>query len=773
MTIRLGWWLAGTGILGLAALPVSDQLQTGIAGSALAVLLMLRRRPRLGVVRLLFLATAGFLVLRYLAWRTFHTLGYDDPASFIASGLLYGAELYGIAMFGLSLFVNSRPIRRVPLPPNAAPWPSVDIYIPTYDEPVEIVKATLVAATALQYDGPFQVYLLDDGGTWQKCHDPDPAKAKAARKRRQALEDLCRRTGARYLTRRDNTHAKAGNLNAALRRTEGELIAVLDCDHIPTRDFLQATVGHFTADPRLFLVQTPHFFVTPDPVEKNLGLFNRMPSENDMFYEAIQPGLDFWESSFFCGSAAVLRREAIKEIGGFSGRTITEDAETAISLHARGWRSRYLLRPMISGLQPETFASFVRQRIRWAQGMTQIFLLTRPWRHLRPWQRLGYLNCMLFWFFPFARVVFLTAPLAYLVFGLHIYDANLREIGLYTLPYLAALTLTTHYLFGRVRWFLISEIYETMQSLFTLRALLAVLRHPCSPRFAVTPKGEPLEWDFISPLARPFYVLLVLMLVAAVAGTIRWQLFPGERDLILVTLLWTGFNLIILIAALGALYERRQRRHSPRLPADDLPATLIAGTVRLPVRIRDFSIGGAALKIDRPPSRDEPARLEVRHPGKTLSIPVRIVNHHRSGTRTIVGVEFLIDSLEEYRDIVLLVHGDSERWAKILRHRGRDLGIVKAFQILTAHGFRQALEHLETVFRRQPGGRQPNIPPLQKNHDIPKPSTPFVTKAPRHPVAAAGRLRLPERKPPGETAAGSPRHDDDPVGAHRPAAGGG
>ncbi|BCX88697.1 cellulose synthase (UDP-forming) [Methylomarinovum tepidoasis] len=703
MTNTVLWWLGGAGILGLAALPVSGELQIAAAGIALATLLGLRRFPRLGLARLLFLATSAFLVARYLFWRTFNTLGYDDPASFAASLLLYGAEVYGIVMFGFSLFVNSRPIRRhVPVPKDGI-WPSVDVFIPTYDEPVEVVKATLVAATAMAYEGRFQVYLLDDGGTWEKCHAADLAKARCARRRRQALQHLCRQTGARYLTRRNNAHAKAGNLNAALKRSDGELIAVLDCDHIPTRDFLRSTVGHFVVEPRLFLVQTPHFFVSPDPIEKNLDLFNRMPSENDMFYEAIQPGLDFWESSFFCGSAAVLRRRALEEVGGFSGMTITEDAETAISLHARRWRSRYLLRPMISGLQPETFTSFVRQRMRWAQGMVQILLLKRPWKRLQPWQRLGYLNCMLFWFFPFARVVFLTAPLAYLLFGLRIYDANLREIASYTLPYLIALTLTANYLFGRVRWFMISEIYESMQSLFTLQAILAVLRNPRAPKFDVTPKGERLEQDFISPLARPFYVLLGLMLLGAVAGAVRWQMFPDKRDLTLVTLFWVAFNLVILIAALGALYERRQRRHNPRLPADDLPATLHMGGMDIPVRIHDFSVGGAALKAASSFPDGDSAVLTLRHPvlDKRLAIPVQIVNRHSSSSQFVMGIRFSIQSLAEYRDIVLLVHGDSERWERILRRRDRDIGILKAVYILSGNGFRQAREHFAAALRRR------------------------------------------------------------------------
>ena len=121
-----------------------------------------------------------------------------------------------------------------------------------------------------------------------------------------------------------------------------------------------------------------------------------------MFYGVIQKGLDKWNGAFFCGSAAVIRREALMEVGGFSGITITEDCETALDLHSRGWNSVYIDKPMISGLQPETFSSFIGQRSRWARGMFQIFLLKNPVlkRGLSLAQKICYLSNMTYWFFP-------------------------------------------------------------------------------------------------------------------------------------------------------------------------------------------------------------------------------------------------------------------------------------------------------------------------------------------------------------------------------------
>ncbi|GAB6067207.1 UDP-forming cellulose synthase catalytic subunit [Methylothermus subterraneus] len=686
----------------LSALKVDLQEQASLAVLVLIVLWGLDRLPRLKVLRMAFLALAGFLILRYLFWRTFTTLGFDDPLSFAAALALYSAEGYGIGMWFLSAFTNACPIDH-PSRPEMRVWPSVDVYVPTYDEPEEIVKITLTAAKAMNYPASrLNVYLLDDGSTWARRHALDLATAKAAWERHSKLQALCRSLGVRYLTRKDNTCAKAGNLNAALKVTDGELIAVLDCDHVPTVDFLQETVPYF-ADPQVFLVQTPHFFATPDPIEKNLGLFDRMPSENAMFYQAVQLGLDFWGASFFCGSAAVLRRKALVAAGGFSGQTVTEDAETALRLHARGWRSVYLKKPLVAGLQPETFASLVRQRMRWAQGMIQLFCLANPLRlqGLSLGQRLAYLNCMGFWFFPLARVVFLLAPLGYLLLGLKIYDAGLAEIGAYTLPYLVALFFTQGYLFGRVRWAFVSEIYESMLSLFSLKAVLSALRNPKTPKFSVTPKGEQLPQDFISPLATPFYGLLVLVLAGFAFAFWRWQAFPAERPMVLITGFWNLGSLLIVTASLGALYERRQRRRHPRLPAGNLPARLELKALDLPVRLADVSVGGAGLHgISIPLPLKEIGCLSFEHPVLYRPVRVKVQIVEQSLPAQSLGVRFLPASVEEYRALVLLVYGDSRRWQAMLAKRQSRVGVVRALGVLLACAFRQAAEHLAALGKR-------------------------------------------------------------------------
>lgn len=711
----LGILALGLVLLSVLTLPLDLSAQLVFAIALVVVLLVLNRMPRSGFARVLFLSIATVIVLRYLYWRSSSTLDFYDLPSYLGTLALYGAEIYGIAMYLLTVAVNVRPIDRrlAPLPADTTSWPSVDVLIPTYNEPVELVKITLAGATAIDYPADkLNIYLLDDGGTDERRNATDPALATQARTRHRALKDLCADLKVSYLTRERNTGAKAGNLNAALPHISGDLVLVLDADHVPTGDILRQTVGHFLEDLRLSLVQTPHFFVNPDPIEKNLQTFSRMPAEGQMFYGAIQPGLDFWGSAVYCGSAALLRRTALDEIRGFSGETVTEDAESSLHLHQRGWRSRYQFTPLVSGLHPETISGFLTQRIRWAQGMVQLFLLYNPLRApgLQLRQRVGYLSNTLFWFFPFARVIFLFAPALYLVFGLKIYDASLVEVIGYTVPYLVVLVLTTQYLFAKVRWPLVSELYEVMQSLSALRAIMVVIRHPRSPVFKVTPKSEIIEEDSISPFSRIFYVLLAISAISLAAGLWRVHLFPEDRGVIAITMFWATVNLIVLIAGLGALYEHRQRRANPRLPMDMgvvlHPRGDTLKSAPLAARIQDVSVGGASLNLNSEEfviPADRKLCLNFVHPhlGHDCSVRAHVVTHAMQGKNATIGIRFEYEGIDDFRDIVTLIYWDSTKWRYMLDRTASHAGLAGGLSFFLVHGVRHFYEHLAVLLRSQ------------------------------------------------------------------------
>ena len=440
--LRIFAWI-GSGLLAAALLlqPVSVDAQLSLSLTVIILMIVIWKFGRGKLSRQMFLALGSFVVMRYLYWRVTSTLPpLSDPVGLTFGMILMLAEFYCVLVLTISLTINADPLVRKPLEREEDDkLPTVDVFIPTYNEDDYILATTIAAAKSMDYPpDKLNVWLLDDGGTDQKCNDKNPEKAAAAQLRRVTLQRLCQQLGAIYLTRKKNEHATAGNMNNALKVATGDIVLVFDADHAPFRSFLRETVGLFNKDPRLFLVQTPHVFLNPDPIEKNLRTFDRMPSENEMFYSVTQRGLDKWNGSFFCGSAALLRRSALETVGGFSGITITEDCETALDLHSTGWNSAFVEKPLIAGLQPETFASFIGQRSRWCQGMFQILILKNPARKrgLSFIQRICYLSSMSFWFFPVPRLIFMLAPLTYIFFDIKIFVSNLDEAIAYTATYI-------------------------------------------------------------------------------------------------------------------------------------------------------------------------------------------------------------------------------------------------------------------------------------------------------------------------------------------------
>lgn len=678
--LRGSWVLLAATVGWLSFQDVGTSNQLALGATVVSGLILLRLLRLSNVFRLFFIATATFMTLRYTAWRITDTLPDIDTLSFIPGILLFLAELYGIAMYFFGVFVNIQPVDRkiIPLPEDEDQLPTVDVFVPSFNEDADLLETTLAAARQIRYPrSKLAVYLLDDGGTEQKRDDADPAKAARARERHETLQELCARLGVNYLTRARNESAKAGNINAALPRTNGDLILVLDADHVPTQDFLQKTVGQFLRDPKLFLVQTPHFFINPDPIERNLKTWERMPSENEMFYCVGQRGLDSWNSTFFCGSAAVLRRRHLEEIGGIAGVSITEDAETALELHARGYNSVYISEPMIAGLQPETFAGFIGQRTRWAQGMLQILLLKNPLfkAGLSLPQRICYLSSSVFWLFPLARALFLFMPLSYLFFGMKIYNASFEEFCAYALAHLACSMMLANHLFGKVRWPFISELYEMTQALFLLPALLSVIVKPRTPTFKVTAKAETLQRSFLSHLATPVAATFVLLVLGVAASAWRYVNFPLEHDNLMIVAGWNLLNVFFMAAALGVTYERRQLRAVPRMPRT-MPAELLLGSHAIPALVENLSLKGTQIALAAEASvhghlGNPDVRLRVALPESGGSADLRLEIRHAmmEDEQIVIGTRFAPESQAERERVVELCYGSSAPWAAFQRSR--------------------------------------------------------------------------------------------------------
>ena len=682
------WALIGLCLAALITLPVN--LQTQLIASVIVVTFMalIKLMKAGGKWRLIALAFGSAMVLRYIYWRTTETLPpLNQPENFIPGFLLYLAELYNVMMLALSLFVVAMPL---PSRPSRAAtpgkYPKVDVFVPSYNEDIGLLANTLAAAKGMDYPAEkLTVWLLDDGGTLQKRNSTNLIEAQRAAQRHRDLQKLCADLDVRYLTRERNEHAKAGNLNNGMQHSNGDLIAVFDADHAPARDFLMETVGYFEDDPRLFLVQTPHFFLNPDPLERNLRTFEKMPSENEMFYGIIQRGLDKWNAAFFCGSAAVLRRKALEDTGGFSGLSITEDCETALALHSRGWKSVYVDRPLIAGLQPATFASFIGQRSRWAQGMMQILMFRMPLFKggLSIPQRLCYMSSTLFWLFPFSRTIFLFAPLFYLFFDLQIFTASGGEFLAYTLVYMLVNLTMQNYLYGSFRWPWISELYEYAQTVHLLPAVVSVLANPRKPTFKVTAKDESVRESRLSEISRPFFVIFAVLFAAVLITVYRVYSEPYKADVTLVVGGWNLLNLILAGCALGVVSERGERAASRRVKVSRR-CEFAVGEEWYPATVEDVSAHGARVQVYGLPGDglaiDMRARIRFEPysgDGTPETLPLTIRNVEVSGDLTIIGCRYMPEAARHHSLVADLIFANSEQWSEFQHMRRYNPGLLR------------------------------------------------------------------------------------------------
>ena len=353
----------------LAMLPLTWPQQAVCGLLTLLMAIALGRTSDSYLITLSLMMMSMFCTFRYGYWRLTQTIRYfQDPANhwgaldafFIMS--LVVAETYAFFILFLGYFQTIWPLRRAPvaLPEAEQEWPHVDVLIPTYNEPLDVVRYTTLGALNLDWPADkLHVYILDDG-------------------RRKEFEQFAFEAGCGYRIRPDNFHAKAGNINTALKSMTSPYVAIFDCDHVPTRSFLQMTIGWMLRDSNLAMLQTPHHFYSPDPFERNLGQFRVIPNEGELFYGIVQDGNDFWNATFFCGSCAVLRRTALDEIGGIAVETVTEDAHTSLRMQMNGWGTAYINIPQAAGLATERLSAHVGQRIRWARGMIQILRTDNP-----------------------------------------------------------------------------------------------------------------------------------------------------------------------------------------------------------------------------------------------------------------------------------------------------------------------------------------------------------------------------------------------------------
>ena len=460
--------------------------------------------------------------LYWIIWRWTESL---NPHAIVFSILLVVAETWGL-WNSFVLLVTCWRLTYRESPPAPAGL-SADVFITTYDEPLDVLRRTAIAAKAIRY--PHQTHILDDG-------------------KRDEIKAMAEAVGVNYIRREGNEQAKAGNMNHALKHTSGDFILQLDADHVALPNMLDRLLGYF-ADPELAFVQSPQDYYNTSSfthVVNDEG--RRLWEENRMFYSLILPGKDAWNSAFFCGSCGVIRRTALDSIGGFSTLSITEDMETSIVLHAKGWKSAFHPETLAYGLSPSSALAYHVQRLRWGQGSMQIL------KHLNPLKQKGLSRMQKFQYFSsattyldgFQKLVLYFAPALFFFTGWLPVRVTNSQLLTRLIPY-SILTLLAFEMLSRgTGWFFIAERYNMVRFWTYIKAVRAYFTKG-TLKFAVTPKGLTggVPFAVYAPQVAIFVLSVGSLIWASFASHYHWIDYAGGgwgSAAFYVNTLWVGWN---------------------------------------------------------------------------------------------------------------------------------------------------------------------------------------------------------------------------------------
>jgi cellulose synthase (UDP-forming) len=555
--------------------------------------------------RVAVFATVWLIIARYLDWRLFTTVLPARGAWYEVAWVwtCFSIELLALvdALILYIAFVRTsdrhaeadrHEARLRACPPDKLP--SVDVYIPTYNEPLEVLEKTITGALCLDYPN-FSVWVLDDG-------------------RRPWLKAFCEAKGIGYLTRPDNSHAKAGNINHALTKTNAEFVAVFDADFIPQRDFLIRTIGFFS-DAKIGIVQLPHAFYNHDPMQANLALRKTLPDDQRFFFEAIMPSRDGWDAAFCCGSNSVTRRAALRAVGdALPTQSITEDMLLSLLMLRHGYITRYLCERLAFGLAPESLTAFFVQRQRWARGAMQIlYLAAGPLGG-----RLAFVQRLLFlpthWLSQgLLLLMTIVAPVVFLWTGIEpLVNVTTDSVAYYLLPMVLAVV-GGIWVYAPHQYFpLAAQVLGTFQSFKLLPTVLATMAKPFGHVFKVTPKGRDAA---TSGYDRGIFWSAIALMGLTVGGIFLntlpdWRIVT-QASLLPMVAFWGAINSVVLFLICMMSLQAPVRRAEERFALDE-SISIISSAGALSIgRIKDISLSGVGIVVNRPIEARVGERLRV------------------------------------------------------------------------------------------------------------------------------------------------------------------
>jgi cellulose synthase (UDP-forming) len=479
---------------------------------------------------MLLVAANVLLAIWYFSW-----LARPDRVGMpLLFGLLVAAEVFNLMQALGFWWTGLRGRRRVYIPPPLLGTVDVDVFVPVYGEPVEVVEPTIEAATRMR-GAAVRVALLDDG-------DSDE------------MEQLAARLGADYVRRPRHEGAKAGNINHALTLSSAPYVVVLDSDHVPDERFLEVTLGYM-ADEGVAFVQTPQYYAN----HRSNALAGAAWAQQALFFGAIAHGKDGLGATFCCGTNVLFRREALDEIGGFPERSLTEDFELSIELHSRGWKSKYVPEVLARGLGPEDMASYVSQQQRWARGCLSAFpTILRARLPLR--LRLQYLLSAMYFLSGWTLLVYMSFPIVRILTGEQpLAAASADQFLLHFAPYFVCALLTVAVAGAGSYTFAGFALAAASFWVHMLSTLMTVLRR--RGRFVVTPKQGTAR-------RQPLAVLPALLAVLALLAAAVYGLSQGHSPATLNNVAFASLHMFVLMT--GVWPALSGTRPAPEL-SDEAP----------------------------------------------------------------------------------------------------------------------------------------------------------------------------------------------------------
>lgn len=590
-------------------------------------------------------AVSVLLGFSYLVWRIFFTIDYSVNLTWPLTLLI--AEAYSFVVFAIFAFASINLRQKLPSlgAKDIKYFPSVDIFICTYNESENILKDTITGCKNIRYKNK-KIYLLDDGN-------------------RPAIKQLAADFGINYINRETNEGFKAGNINNALKHTDSELIAIFDADHVPVSTFLLELVDYFK-DHNTGIVQTPQHFMNPDPFQKNLVLGRPLANEQDLFFRVIQPGMARWNSAICAGTNFLIQRKALLEVGGLPHNTVTEDMDLGLRMRHLGLMVRYHNKPLAVGLAPETFKDYLSQRLRWAAGTIQIFLFNRGvfFKDLTGPQKTFYLSSLLYYFFGFPRLIFIMSPILYLLYDIKPLAAPLGQVGIFLL----VCYLSKVYFFRKVakhyRNFIFTDIYETAVCFYLSIAVVKTLINPKNIKFSITNKGmDATKTNFLMFL--PQAVLLGFAIASLIVPMYNLYHHIFTISALVVNLLLNLLNIVVLTFSIKVAIEKADLRKERRIPIKIEADFEDEKKRKMKLEVLNLSKKGALLFSQRDKSKEFEAILEGNN-AMTLpevgKINLQLVRTNEKDEGKYYHFKFDLDSKEKETELIKLAFRNSSSW---------------------------------------------------------------------------------------------------------------